>query len=112
MGRTAGRGKIPKTSDKIMALFLLWRLRKEPACGYGLVDEICDLGVSSRGQSTVYSVLSKLEKAGLIRGSEERVGKRVRRIYKTTAEGNALLKKVKATRIKGLFREFIGYLLS
>ncbi len=111
MSSASGKKKLSHTGDKFLALFLLWRLKKEPMYGYLLIDEINELGLSPRRQSTVYAILSKLEKGSLIRGHNEQAGRRIRKMYRTTAKGAALLKKVKDTRITGVLREFLEGML-
>lgn len=111
MGNASGKRRISNTGDKFLALFLLWRLRKEPMYGYLLIDEINGLGLSPRRQSTLYAILSKLEKAGLVKGKNKQVGRRMRKVYTTTAKGAGLLKRVKCTRMKGVLREFLVEML-
>jgi len=109
---SGARRRISKVGDRFLALFLMWRLRKEPTYGYLLVNEIRDLGLGPSRQSTVYAILPRLEKLGFVSSQNELVGKRIRKIYRTTAKGAELFDKVKKARMKGRLREFLGALLS
>jgi len=111
-GDSAERKKRPNMGDKLLALFLVWRLRKEPMYGYSLIKEMSDIGLSPHRQSTIYAILSKLEKLGLIKGESRQAGKRIRKMFTTTAKGTELFENVKSRRMKGVMREFIGALLS
>ncbi len=101
-----------KSGDRFLALFLIWYLKHSPAHGYNLISEVRDIGFSPRRQSTVYLLLSKLEKSGAIKGRDVRVGKRLRRFYKTTSKGSCILQDVKDKKIKGKLREFMEFILS
>ena len=96
----------------IITLFFIWRLSGKPRHAYSLIKDIRDVGFLKCKPSTVYALLSKMEKAGLARSHVETKGSRVRRLYQATAKGSALLASTKASRIKGVWREFVTYLLS
>ena len=57
-------------------------------------------------------LLASMEKAGLLKSRLDTNASHARRLYETTPKGWALLGKVKARRIKGLWREFVTFLLS
>jgi len=51
-------------------------------------------------------------KAGRGSGKVRLEGRRPRRLYSSTPKGNAVLCGVKRAHIKGVWREFVSYLLS
>jgi DNA-binding PadR family transcriptional regulator len=97
---------------KFLALFLIWRLLKSPLHGYYITQELKDMGVIPVKPSTIYLVLSKLEKGGLVKGSPGEAGKRMRKEYRVTAKGRAVFERIKKERVRGLLREFLKSLLS
>ncbi len=97
---------------KFLALFLIWRLKKKPTHCYSLLDEIKDCGMVFVKPSTLYLVLAKLEKAGLVKSEVRQAGKRTRRVYAATPKGMAVFEKVKKEKVKGLLREYLAELLS
>ena len=83
-----------------------------PRHAYSLIKDIRDVGFLKCKPSTIYALLAKMENMGLVKSHIETKGSRVRRLYLTTAKGSALLASTKASRIKGVWREFVSYLLS
>lgn len=108
----SGKGRLRSSNERFLGLYLIWRLMKEPMYGYMLIGEIGGLGLSARRPSTLYLVLSRMEKLGLIRSTTKKVAGRTRRIYRTTKKGEELYKKVRRTRITGPLREFMMSLLN
>jgi len=96
----------------IMSLFFIWRLQGEPRHAYSLLKDIREVGIASLKPSAVYALLSGMEKAGLVKSHIDTTTHHARRLYLTTPKGKAHLILVKKTRIKGVWREFITYLLS
>ncbi|MCX6773941.1 MAG: PadR family transcriptional regulator [Candidatus Micrarchaeota archaeon] len=109
---SAGKKRISKMGDRFLALFLIWRLKREPMYGYSIANEISDIGLSPHRQSTVYLILSRLEKLGMIKGRNKQVGKRMRKMYTSTAKGTKLFEDVRKRRMKGILREFIQEMLA
>jgi DNA-binding PadR family transcriptional regulator len=107
-------GKCPPKSkhSPILTLFFLWRLHGKPRHGYLLVDDVKDISIAHCKPSTVYALLAKLEKSGLVKSRYDETSKHVRRIYQTTNKGWKLLQEIKKRKIKGLWREFVQHLLS
>jgi len=69
-------------------------LEKQPMYGYGLIQTAHQKtkGFFQWRQSAVYTALSKMEKAGLIKGSWKPAGpSRKRKYYSLTAKGKKLL---------------------
>lgn len=100
-----------KHGPRFLGLFLIWMLKKKPLYGYSIIEEIRDLGLIPVRASTIYMVLSKLEKAGYVKSSREEVKNRVRRMYFTTQKGRQAFEKVKKNRVKGVVRGFLKALL-
>lgn len=96
----------PKGS-KFLRIFLLWRLTKEDLYGYMLIDELNDLGIASIKQSTVYTLLSKMEELGFVKSEQKFVDNRPRRIYSITSKGRKFFEDVKRNKISGKLKEFI-----
>jgi len=96
----------------VLTLFFLWRLHGRPKHAYSLLSDIRDVGFLQCKPSTIYALLSSMEKAGLVESRLDSAAAHPRRLYRTTAKGWRLLRSVKASRIKGLWREFVQFLLS
>ena len=96
----------------VITLFFIWRLRGAPRHAYSLIKDMRDVGFLQCKPSTVYALLSKMEGKGLVKSHVETKGSRVRRLYQTTQKGGALLTSIKSSRIKGVWREFVEFLLS
>ncbi len=96
----------------IMKLFFIWRLHGKPRHGYLLLQDVRDIAVQSCKPSTVYALLANMEKGGLIKSKFDKSGRHPRRLYQTTQKGWGLYLKVKKTRMKGLWREFVSSLLA
>ncbi|MCX6770815.1 MAG: PadR family transcriptional regulator [Candidatus Micrarchaeota archaeon] len=96
----------------VISLFFIWRLKGAPRHAYSLIKDIRDVGFLQCKPSTVYALLSKMEEAGLVKSHVDTNGRHMRRLYQTTAKGSALLASTKASRIKGVWRGFVEFLLS
>lgn len=104
------RHRAPKTfRARFISLFLLWRL-KTPRHGYSLIRDVEALGIAPMRSSSLYAMLSRLEKGGMIRGEYARDG-RMRKMYKTTPKGIALLQHVRREHVKNLLKEFVRDLM-
>ncbi len=103
----------PKDSHApIMTLFFIWRLHGKPRHGYSLIKDMREIAIPICKPSTVYALLAKLERAGLVRSRLDESSAHARKLYQTTAKGWELLQNIKNTRMKGIWREFIKGLLS
>ncbi|VVB99575.1 Transcriptional regulator PadR-like family protein [uncultured archaeon] len=114
-GKHCSMGGIPTSQlhrAPIMTLFFLWRLHGNPQHGYSLMQDMKQIAVKPCKPSTVYVLLSKLEKAGYVKSHYDESGARVRRLYSTTPSGWALLQHIKKRKMKGLWREFVKELLA
>lgn len=111
-GKIGGRfgvkkGGMPPIPRKLLALFLIWRLKQKPQHGYSLISEIRGLDVSPSKPSTIYLLLSNLERAGFIKSSVDEHALRMRKIYSTTQKGWDIYLNLKKKRMHGLFLEFV-----
>lgn len=95
----------------ILSLFFIWRLHGKPRHGYSLIKDLREIAIPTCKPSTVYSLLTKLERRGLVKSHLEDIQGRARRLYQTTAKGWGIFQAVKKTKMKGLWREFIRGLL-
>jgi DNA-binding PadR family transcriptional regulator len=110
--KTTAKKKMSNMGDKFLALFLIWRLKKGQMHGYSITKEMEDMGLSPHRQSTIYSILSKLEKLGLIRSRTKQAENRMRKVYMATAKGIKLFEHVKRKIMRGMLREFIKDLIA
>lgn len=92
---------------RFLSLFLIWRLREKPQHGYSLLQEVREIELSPSKPSTIYALLAKLEKTGMVKSSYDRTSPHMRRTYQTTAKGWALFLKIKERRMRGVFRQFV-----
>jgi len=82
-------------------LVLLSHLQQRPMCGHELMRELMrSRGIALRS-GTVYRVLHRLERSGLIAG-EWRTDLRVRKIYGATVDGRRFLRQT-----GGMFLRFL-----
>jgi DNA-binding PadR family transcriptional regulator len=95
-----------------VTLFFIWRLHGSQRHPYSLLQDIYEVGFLKCKPSTVYALLSKMEKAGLVKSHVDAKGAHARRLYRTTAKGWALLHRAKAGHMKGVWRQFVQFLLS
>ncbi len=96
-----------KKQMRMLPQFLLWRLSREPAHGYMILSDLKEFKLASFQQSTVYAVLSELEKKGQIRSKIMSDGARIRKVFYTTPKGKSVFEKTRKTRIKGIIKEFL-----
>jgi len=107
--------KMPAIKTKrapIITLFFIWRLHGAPRHAYSLIKDIRDVGFVQCKPSTIYALLSGMEKAGLVKSHIDSKAAHTRRLYQTTEKGWQLLRTVKANRVQGIWREFVQFLLS
>lgn len=112
----AGKKRICIPSPKadrapIITLFFLWRLHSAPRHGYSIIQDMRKVAIPLCKPSTVYALLAKLEKAGLVKSHYDESSAHARKMFQTTPKGWLLLQKVKKQKVRGLWREFITDLL-
>ncbi|MCX6769283.1 MAG: PadR family transcriptional regulator [Candidatus Micrarchaeota archaeon] len=109
------RKKLPAEAMRrtpILALFFIWRLHGKPRHAYSLLKDVREVGIAVCKPSTVYLILSKMDEAGIVKSHLDSKGTHTRRLYQTTEKGWKILHKVKDSRMKGVWREFVQFLLS
>lgn len=84
---------------------ILHHAAQEPIFGLEMIEELRRHGYSI-GPGTLYPMLHALEAAGMLRSSQKAVDGKVRRYYRTTKLGDALLAEL---RLK--LREFVDEIL-
>ena len=92
---------------RFVGLFLIWLLHKKPMHGYSLMKELREIAISPSLPSSIYAILSRLEKSGMVKSSYDSTGAHTRKLYSTTPAGWALFEKIRETHSKGLLKEFI-----
>lgn len=87
----------------LIRLHILYHAVKEPIYGLGIMEELGRHGYKLSA-GTLYPILHGLEKKGYLYSEEEREGKRARRVYRATEEGEQALAEAKV-KVKELFGE-------
>jgi len=85
---------------------------KEKVYGYMLIDELNDLGIGACQQSTIYTILWRLEKLGIVKTEQKIVSHRARRVYSITLKGRKMFNDIKKNKIRGMLREFMKEIIS
>ena len=79
----------------MMDTIILWLLFKKPMHGYEILTKIKELTGIKFSSGSIYPLLYKLEKLGLIKGYWKKVSERQRiRLYKVTKKGMIVLKNI------------------
>jgi len=86
-------------------IHILYHASKEPIFGVEIAEELASHGYSL-SPGTLYPVLHRLEKEGLMESSSRVVNGRVRKYYQATAEGKLVLEQSKR-KIRELVTEVI-----
>lgn len=66
---------------------------QEPGYGYGLLERLEELGVDVDA-NTLYPMLRRLEKQGLLTSEWDTDGSRPRKYYRTSAQGQGLAREL------------------
>ena len=90
----------------LIKLHILHHAAKEPIFGLAMIEELGRHGYKL-SPGTLYPLLHGLEGRGYLRAREERVGRRMRRIYRATASGKRALGQAKE-KVRELFGELLG----
>lgn len=81
----------------VLDMCLLAVISEEPSYGYEMVRKLADRGLDLVGEGTIYPVLSRLQKGGLITGYlVESPGGPARKYYKVTPVGTKTLREWQA----------------
>ncbi len=86
-------------------IHILYHANREEVFGVGLMEELARHGYGV-SPGTLYPILAKMEKGGLISCEARTVDRKQRKYYRITAEGEALLEKMKQ-KIEELHREVV-----
>jgi DNA-binding PadR family transcriptional regulator len=87
----------------LIRLHILHHASKEPIFGLGMIEELARHGYRL-SPGTLYPIMHGLEKKGLLRSKEQRVGGKIRRVYSATPSGRKALDSAKE-RVRELFGE-------
>ena len=101
-----------RTKNPFITGYLLWRLSTEKMYGYQIKMESSEYFTSNMLPVSIYSLLSGLEKRGLISSIKKEVNGRIRKIYFTTKKGKRIIKEMKMEKIKGRIKEFVRFIAS
>ena len=86
----------------LIRLHILYHAEQDEIFGLGIIEELARHGYKL-SPGTLYPILHGLERKGYLRSYEHRDGKRIRRVYKSTASGRRALAaaKIKVTELVG-----------
>ena len=86
----------------LIRLHILYHAEHEEIFGLGIIEELARHGYKL-SPGTLYPILHGLERKGYLRSFAHRDGKRIRRVYKSTAAGRKALAaaKIKVTELVG-----------
>ena len=87
----------------LIRLHVLHHAEQDPIFGLWIIEELREHGYRL-SPGTVYPMLHGMEKKGYLTSSEERAGKRIRRVYRITPAGRAALQDAKE-KVRELFGE-------
>jgi len=87
----------------LIRLHILHHACHEPIFGLGMIEELARHGYRL-SPGTLYPIMHGLEKKGLLRSKEQRVGGKIRRVYSATASGQNALGSARE-RVRELFGE-------
>jgi PadR family transcriptional regulator PadR len=87
----------------LVRLHILYHAARKPIFGLGIMEELAQHGYKLSG-GTLYPMLHGKEQKGYLRSTEERSGKRSRRVYRTTPAGRRALTAAKV-KVRELFGE-------
>ncbi len=89
----------------LIRLHILHHAAHEAVFGLGIIEELARHG-HKMSAGTMYPLLHGLESRGYLRSSEQREGKRFRRVYRITAKGRRELEAAK-DKVRELFGELL-----
>ncbi|MCC6359163.1 MAG: helix-turn-helix transcriptional regulator [Phycisphaerales bacterium] len=87
----------------LIPLHILHHAAEKPVYGLWVIEELGRHGYRLSA-GTLYPLLHRLEKRGLLRSESARAGRRVRRVYRITPDGRRALRAAKQ-KVKELFGE-------
>lgn len=87
-------------------IHILHHAKKEPIYGLWMMEELKHHGYNMSA-GTLYPILNSMEKEGLLVSSEENVDGKIRKYYRTTEHGEAVLIEAREKAYE-LFKETKG----
>ncbi len=87
----------------LVRLHILYHACHEPIFGLGVIEELGRHGYKL-SPGTLYPILHGLERRGLLKSTQQRIGKSRRRLYQATPKGRRELKVAKE-KVRELFSE-------
>lgn len=95
----------PIKSKTLFPVLILHLLKKQPDHGYALMQRIEALcgGLVAVNTNKIYPLLRRLEDRGFLKAAWEDPGRKTRRIYSITPEGEARLNRIKQGMLPYLF---------
>jgi len=100
------------THPPFLAIYIIWRLKKKPEYGYSLAKHIQTFTMGYKKASTVYLILNKLEKNGLVKSKIHMKNSRSRKVYYTTKKGWQIFEDIKSKSLGKELKEFMKELIS
>jgi DNA-binding PadR family transcriptional regulator len=89
----------------LIRIHLLYHACEGPIFGFGMIEELRRHGYNLSA-GTLYPMLHRLERTGLLKSAEIELDGRRRRIYRATAAGRKTMERTR-DRVKILFREIL-----
>lgn len=89
----------------LIRIHILYHACKEPIFGLGMIEELQRHGYKLSA-GTLYPMLHGLEKKGLLRSKNIRLGRRRRRLYRATSAGRKALRRARE-KVKILLGELL-----
>ena len=92
--REVGHIRDQELVSGLIRIHILYHASKEPIFGLGMIEELQRHGYKLSA-GTLYPMLHGLEKKGLLRSRNIRLGNRRRRVYRATLAGRKALDRAK-----------------
>lgn len=89
--------------SSLIRLHILHHAVQEPIFGLGIIEELAHHGYKLSA-GTLYPMLHDMERKGYLSSVEERAGQRLRKLYRATPLGKAMLEEAKE-KVQELFGE-------
>ncbi|MDM9379562.1 PadR family transcriptional regulator [Chlorogloeopsis sp. ULAP01] len=89
--------------SSLIRLHILHHAVQEPIFGLGIIEELARHGYKLSA-GTLYPMLHDMESKGYLSSVEERSGRQLRKYYRATPQGKAMLDEAKE-KVKELFGE-------
>ena len=90
----------------LIRIHLLYHACEGPIFGLGMIEELRQHGYNLSA-GTLYPMLHRLERTGLLESEEIQLEGRRRRVYRATPAGRKAMARARS-RVKVLFREILG----